>query len=100
MIGNCTRSRRNIPGQAGNDEEIVWNDGMHPKLPSGERKIKPLPEKRKRSVYYFCLRNTCTGHPRKSKCERSLFSRKRLYGSRMYCGRLQKNANDGERVGS
>ena len=52
LQGNCTRSRRKIPGQAGtdggviagNDGGIVWNDGMLPKLPSGEHKIKPLPK--------------------------------------------------------
>ena len=34
------------------------------------------------------------------KFSRNLFSRKRLYGSLMYCGRLQKKAKAGNLVGS
>src|SRR5690606_15601553 len=46
---------------------------------------------------YFWRKKISTGTPSKSKCSRSLFSIKRLYGSFTYCGRLQKKANIGER---
>ena len=56
---------------------------------------------KKAAVYfYFCLKKICTGTPLKLKCSLNLFSRKRLYGSLMYCGRLQKNANEGLALGS
>src|SRR5690606_6082422 len=45
---------------------------------------------------YFCLKNTWIGTPLKLKCSRSLFSINRLYGSLMYWGKLQKNANIGD----
>ena len=48
----------------------------------------------------YSLKNILMGHPVKSNFSRSLFSTNRLYGSLMYCGRLQKNANFGDLVGS
>ena len=39
--------------------------------------------------------NNCTGVPLKSHHPRSLFSKKRRYGSLTYCGRLAKNTNVG-----
>ena len=45
--------------------------------------------------FYFCRINIFIGVPEKFHFSRILFSRKRLYGSFTYCGRLAKNTNEG-----
>ena len=46
-------------------------------------------------ICYLARMNNCTGVPVKSHHSRSLFSKKRRYGSFTYCGRLAKNTKVG-----
>ena len=47
------------------------------------------------SSIYFSRINILIGVPVKSQFSRILFSRKRLYGSLIHCGKLQKNTKEG-----
>ena len=49
----------------------------------------------KDEIYYFSRIKIFIGVPVNTQFSRSLFSKKRLYGSLIHCGKLQKKTKDG-----